>query len=77
MMKKKIILGSILALTTALAAIAGPMYWHEKIYYASSSKQNVVGEESLTCTGLKVVSGQVTPYWSYLQRGRCSGGSDF
>ncbi|GHF90102.1 hypothetical protein [Thalassotalea marina] len=70
-MKKKIIIGSALAVLTTLAAVAGPMYWHEKHYYATSAKQQIVGEESLTCTGLKVVSGEVTPYWSYWQRGRC------
>lgn len=72
--KKLAVAGVSLTALVSSAVMALPSSWEERIYYSDATYTQFVGERSQTCTGLVVVSGQVTRYSKVLVSGSCGGG---
>lgn len=70
-MSKKAIAIATVVLGISAAAIAGPKFTQERIYYSDASKTQIVGESVLACNGGFYSIGQVTPYYRTLAQERC------
>lgn len=74
--KKMALMAAGVGAMISAAVIAGPQYYWEIHYYSDSTFTQSVGEESRTCTGLVVFSGQRTDHYVIVDKSPCwtSGG---